>query len=128
MDLEESVVDGCEISGVVVVSSIGFDSDEGNGVFLNENTLGFASFVAREFSEFFFFFLFCFLLNLFFLLLSLLGFLFLFALLCLSIIFFDQPFGFQFFDHLRNKGIVETLPEFLQSYVKSLVNHFEVLP
>lgn len=40
----ESVVDGSKISAVVVESSIWLDSDQGNGILLDEDTLGFTSF------------------------------------------------------------------------------------
>jgi len=42
-DLEKSVVDCCQISAIVVVATIGFDSYERDGVLLDEDAFSFAS-------------------------------------------------------------------------------------
>lgn len=131
--MKESIVDGCKIGGVIVISSIGFDSDEGDGVFFDEDALGFASLIPRQYLLFFFlFFLFFlllfFLFDFFFALLFFFGLFFFFTLLGLSIIFLDESLGFQLCDDVGDERVVEAFSELFESNVESFIDHFEVLP
>lgn len=123
---KKSKIDRGNISTVIIVTSIWFDNNQRNLIFLDKHAFGFASFISWQLFELIltFFFLFYLLL----LLLSLFFWLFLHSFFGLCGILLNQTLGSKFLDDWWNKFVIVAFSVLLNSNVQSLIDNFEVLP
>ncbi len=120
---QESVVDGSDISAVIVISTVWFDHNQRNLILLNKDAFGFLSLISRKFFK-----LVLIGLLLFLLLLLLLFFL---ALLLDSLlgggrVLLDQALSSQFLNYWRDKLIVVAFSVFLNCNIEPSVNNLKV--